>query len=312
MSKLGPWARYAIHMLRGGYSPIPVHFASKKPLVKAWDHLRQAPMSPESIGKLARERPQLGIAVAGGFNGLVIIDFDTDDRDILGEIAKALPRPNVAKKGRRGFVGFYRAAGELPRARKFVTPKKDGRPGKVLVEILTTGKTVLPPSIHPDTKEPYRWLTKATLYTKPVVNLVPITGKHIEALAMVLRPWCPPPMPAKIPAVRPGDIVADERMRRYALGALRNAVANLSAMARDSGRNLSLFMSAGQLGIFVHHKVLAKGEVVSALHAACQQNGLIADDGEMQFMRTFESGFKSRYAHGPLPALRHWGRSDGR
>jgi hypothetical protein len=300
-------------MLQGGYSPIPVHYASKRPLLKAWDHLREKSLSSASIAQIASERPQLGIAVAGGFNGLVPIDFDTDDMDILREVAKAIPRPNVAKKGRRGFVGFYRAADDLPRARKFLMPKgENGKPGKVLIEVLTTGKTVLPPSIHPDTKNPYRWLRgpgMATLYSRPIGNLVPITQRHIDALALVLRPWCPAPMPAKLPKVRPGDILADERMRKYALGALRNAVANLAGMARDSGRNLQLFMSAGQLGIFMHSKVLAKGEIVPALLSACQQNGLVAEDGEAQCLRTMESGFESRFAHGPLPALGFWGRS---
>jgi hypothetical protein len=271
-------------------------------------------MSPESIAKLARERPQLGIAVAGGYGGLVPIDFDTDDKAILGEVFRAIPRPNVAKKGRRGFVAFYRATGELPKGRKFLAPKgKDGTPGKVLVEILTTGKTVIPPSIHPDTKEPYRWLRgpgMATLYRRPLINLVDISVKHIEAMAMVLRPWCPFPMPIKRPKAMPGDIATDERMRRYALGALRKEAANLAAMARNSGRNIQIFMVAGRLGIFLHNKVLAKAEIVDALLAACQTNGLIADDGEPQCMRSLESGFGSRFAHGNLPSLeRNWGRS---
>jgi len=110
-------------MLNGGYSPIPLHHASKHPLVRAWQHLCETPMSPASIAKLARERPQLGIAVAGGFNGLVPIDFDTDDPAVFAAVAKVLPRPNVGKKGRRGFVAFYRAEDELPRSRDFMLPR---------------------------------------------------------------------------------------------------------------------------------------------------------------------------------------------
>jgi hypothetical protein len=296
-------------MLRGGYSPIPLHFASKHPLVKKWQHLRDTSMSAESIAKLARERPQLGIAVAGGFNSLVPIDIDTDDPAVLAAYASAMPRPNVAKKGKRGLVCFYRAVGELPRGRDFMLPRSaDGRPGKPLISILTTRKTVLPPSIHPDTQQPYRWLTRGTLYTKPVANLVPVTLDHIAALEVALRPWCP--MAAKMhrPEAHPGEVVADRRMRAYALRALQNEAARLGEMGPDSGRNLRLFGAGCTLGKFVRHKVLALAEVESALLAACEANGLVRDDGETQCRQTLTNGIKKARGDG-LPALRYWGRS---
>jgi hypothetical protein len=260
------------------------------------------------IDEFSRRYATLNIEVLGGFNGLVPIDFDTDDAAILGACAKALPRPNVAKMGRRGFVAFYRAAGELPRARKWLTPKRGGKPGKVLVEILTSTKTVLPPSMHPDTREPYRWLTKGTLYSKPVGNLVPITAEHIAALEVVLRPWCPLPPAPKYRPIQPGEIVADARMRAYALATLRNEAKRLAGMSADSGRILRLFGSGCVLGKFVHHKVLAFAEVEAALLAACRANGVLREDGERQCRDSLASGIKKASGDG-LPALQYWGRS---
>ncbi len=325
MSKLSPWHRYAAHMLQGGYSPIPLWPRSKMPVaakrsdkraeplvwrgkVNGWDRLRETPLSPDDIASLSARYAQLGIAVAGGFNGLVFIDFDTDDPAILAACSGAVPRPNVAKKGRRGFVGFFRAAGELPRARKFVTPKGTDGKSKVLVEILTTGKTVLPPSIHPDTGEPYRWLTKGTLYTKPVTNLVPITAAHVDALAEALRPWCPPPQPRRPAIVHPNEIVADKRMRAYALGSLRNEAKRLAGMSRDSGRNMRLFSAGCVLGKYVHHKVLALAEVEVAMLDACKVCGLIRDDGEKQCRDSLMQGIR-KASNDHLPALGFWGRS---
>jgi len=311
--KGGPWARYAEHMLKGFYSPIPMHHASKKPLTRAWQVACTTAMSAASIEKLARERPQLGIAVAGGYGGLVPIDIDTDDAEVLAAYARAMPRPNVAKKGRRGLVCFYRAAdGEpLPRSRDFMTPCLDrhGRKSKKpLISILTARKTVLPPSIHPKTGEQYRWLTKGTLYSKPVSNLVPISARHLEDLAVALRPWCPPPKPVRPAIVTPSDIVADKRMRAYALSTLRNEAKRLADMPRDSGRNKRLFDTGCVLGKYVHHKVLAFAEVEAALIDACRSNGLVAEDGETQCRQTLTSGLK-KASGDALPALGYWGGS---
>jgi hypothetical protein len=277
-------------------------------LVNGWNRLRETRLSLDDIAGFCQRYTKLNIGVLGGCGGLVPIDFDTDDAGVLAACDRALPRPNVAKVGRRGFVGFYRAAGELPRARKFVTRKRDGKPGKVLVEILTSTKTVLPPSIHPDTREPYRWLTRGTLYSKPVTNLAPITAEHIEALAAALRPWCPPPPSRKYREIHPGEIVADDRIRAYALGALRGTTHRLAAAGRG-GRRMALFDGACQLGVFVNHKVLTSGEVVPALLDACKRNGLLADDGEHACIASIKSGFSSRIAHSGLPALQYWGRS---
>jgi hypothetical protein len=267
-------------------------------------------MLPASIAKLARERPQLGLAVAGGFGGLVPIDFDTDDPAVYRAIAAVLPRPNVGKKGRRGFVGFWRTADgeDLPKSRDFMTPGLDrhGKPSKKpLVSILTKRKTVLPPSIHPDTGEPYRWLTRATLYTRPVLNLVPITAANIDALAVALRPWCPLPQPMRPSILQPNELVGDKRMRSYALSALRNEAKRLAGMSEESGRNTRLFSAGCVLGKFVHHKVLVLGEVEDAMLRACRDNKL--PGGDQQCLATLAQGIK-RAVNDALPALGYWGR----
>jgi len=190
MRKMGPFARCAVHLLDGGYSPIPVRFASKRPLLKSWDHLRSKPLSRETITELSAKYPALNLAVAGGYGGLVPIDIDTDDADIIAAATSALPEPNVAKRGQRGFVAFYRGTPGRIWGRKFKMP--GAGKGKVIVEILTTGKTIIPPSIHADTGKPYLWTTKATLLNTRVTELVRITPSHITALARALRPWVPP------------------------------------------------------------------------------------------------------------------------
>lgn len=309
MSK-GPWEHYAPHMLKGGYSPIPVLPTSKRPAIKRWPDLRDKPMSLGSMKRLAARQPDLGIAVAGGHQGLVPIDFDTEDEDILAAAFSVLPEATVRKKGKRGFVGFYRWDDKgPPPGTKFEAEARDGRPGGMLVEILGTGKTVIPPSVHPGTKAPYEWLTSATLYTRPVGNLVPITARHIKALDKALRPWLPPPRPVAMPKVRistPG-IVTPQQLR-YAHKALREEAYLLAGMAPNSGRNRQLFKASCKIGKYVHAGWLHMAEVVADLVAACKANGLWREDGARSVQATIASGVR-RAANDGLPAL---GRSDGR
>lgn len=78
MSAIGPFARWAAHMLRGGYSPVPLRPDTGLPAVKRWNDLRLKPMDRGRIDWFARRLPDLGLAVAGGLGGLVPIDVDTE------------------------------------------------------------------------------------------------------------------------------------------------------------------------------------------------------------------------------------------
>lgn len=86
----------------------------------------------------------------GPASGVIAIDIDTED----SEVARLTPPSPVAKAGRRGETRFFKFNPEIKSG-------KVGIEGVCWIDILSTGRqTILPPSIHPETKEPYRWLTK--------------------------------------------------------------------------------------------------------------------------------------------------------
>src|SRR5690349_10484172 len=97
---LGPFARWAAHLLQGGYSPIPLKPGSKLPLLKGWDRLRTTALTPDEIDWYARRYPDLGIAVAGGYNGLVPVDIDAETDVVIDAICRVLPPFMVAKTGK--------------------------------------------------------------------------------------------------------------------------------------------------------------------------------------------------------------------
>jgi Bifunctional DNA primase/polymerase, N-terminal len=151
---------YAPLLLRNGYSPAPIESGGKRPLaaIGDWNRLRATPLTEGEISAIAAAYPNAGLGVLGGYNGLVPIDIDTEDPDIQAVIYAVLPEYLVAKRGRRGATVFYRDRSGLIKPRKFKNAD-----GSMILEVLTTGQVVLPPTIHPETHKPYCWLTEHTL-----------------------------------------------------------------------------------------------------------------------------------------------------
>lgn len=134
-----------------GYSIIPIKQGEKRPTREGWSrYCRELPSEKEieSWERLRDTGINIGVCL-GPASGIVALDIDTDDAEIL----KHLPLSPVRKTGRDGReTRFFRFRDEIKNQK--LHP----------VEILSTGsQTVLPPSIHPGTRKPYRWLTPDTL-----------------------------------------------------------------------------------------------------------------------------------------------------
>jgi hypothetical protein len=123
-----------------------------------------------------------GIGVACG-RGLICIDIDLEDA--VEPLLAILPPSPVQKKGRKGISLFYRGNTDKIRSKNFRTPERVG-----LVDLLAEGKqTVLPPSVHPDTNEPYFWWTDATLGDTPLSDLPELPDDIAERIGEVLKPF---------------------------------------------------------------------------------------------------------------------------
>ena len=80
------------------------------------------------------------------------------------KVAQALLQdPVCARIGAKGIVIFARLRGD-GKYRQFVVKGRDGDPDKKLGELLCDKRfCVIPPTIHPDTDQPYRWIGKSLL-----------------------------------------------------------------------------------------------------------------------------------------------------
>ena len=86
-----PFREIALPLLAAGYSPVPIVPGTKRPALAGWQRLCHTPLSPDEIEHFARSPIAYGVGAVLGFNGLVAIDIDTDNAEIVAAIRKVLP-----------------------------------------------------------------------------------------------------------------------------------------------------------------------------------------------------------------------------
>ena len=296
-----PFADFAEPLIAADYSPLPILPGTKRPALGEWQRLCNAQLSPDEIERFVRSPLAYGVGVALGFNGLIAIDIDTDDAAIVAAIRSAMPASIVAKRGRKGQTDFHRDPTEIIRARKVRGP------AGMLVEILGPGnQTVIPPTSHPATGQPYRWTTERWLDNTRVTDLPVIPPDIADRMAVVLRPWLEkPPRPALVRSpARASDLSVQDREqhRRYAAAILARELTALGSMAPNSGRNDAAFRLVCRAGRWAHHSIIPHDQLVADVFGACERNGLVRDDGCKAVLATIDSGL-AKSAGDTLPEL---------
>ena len=283
----------------------------KRPVETNWSRWCSQPQAPGYRHRWAKSSIAYDVGVALGFNGLLAIDVDTDAAMHIRAIISALPPIRAAKRGRRGFTAFFRdPTGKVPTARFKI------------VEILARGtQTVLPPSVHPDTGQPYIWLDPealsvfefVTLDRAPRLDRLPTLGPaDAERLRSITDRILGRTEHNRRPQRSPVAPLLDEheRQRRYAEAILMRESAALGAMARNSGRNRAAFDLVCRVGRWVHAGIISADILFTSVREACWENGLISEDGISAVLATIASGLR-RSANDALPDLHGGGHVDG-
>lgn len=144
-----------------GYSPIPLD--GKRPLVTDWPSYsaRNSRPSDATLASWIRDYGDRNIGlVLGGLiddgHRLAVIDID-DDR-FVGLLSAVLGDDLVIKRGKKGASAFVRASEELQTSR-LLSPNL----GHVADFLSKKSQTVVPPSVHPETGQPYVWQGRSLL-----------------------------------------------------------------------------------------------------------------------------------------------------
>jgi len=170
-----------------GYHPMPVMPGKKEPgqwrngqwyNMSAWSQWCDK-QPPEFLHEKWEDWPDAGICIAHG--EVVGLDVDTDRQDVSEAAIRAVGPSPVRRVGRKGWMGYYRpggaAEGHAARLRwydpKIFTVNADGKKSyPPQVELLLHGtQSVIPPTIHPDTGRPYRWVTDESLEDMAAADL---------------------------------------------------------------------------------------------------------------------------------------------
>lgn len=227
-----------------------------------------ATLDPERVAEMLRLHRRGLLAVrTGSSSGFVVIDVDPPGISTMKMLVGdgVLPRTLAAVTGRGGYHFLYAHPGG-----KIMSGAGKGGPG---IDVKADGGYVVaPPSVHPGTGQPYRWLAS------PGDDLTPLPAFWVERLREN-------PRPAR--SVHPVPIPAHGR-GGYALAALRGEIEDVLA-AWEGTRNVTLHLAAWNLGQLVAGGVLEAERTEALLCRAGERIGLPT----AEVHRTVASGFRA-------------------
>jgi hypothetical protein len=228
-----------------------------------------ATTNPAAIRRLWGARDyNIGIRCGAG-SGLLVLDDDG------GEIDGLPPTPTVETS--RGVQYYFQHVPGIRCSAGKLGPHLDIRSDG--------GYVIAPPSVHPSGKV-YRWLVTGDPIAAPdwLIERLRAAARPSNSERAIAAAGLPPS------GGRPGG---GSGYGRKALASEAEALGK----AGKGGRNAALNRAAFCLFQLVAGGELAEGEVVAALVAACERNGLVAEDGLRQVHRTIRSGATAGLQH---------------
>lgn len=143
------WREVMSAYYNANISSIPLN-KKRQPLVNGWSRWNE-----ELPDECLYNETQAGIGVLPGpASGIMFVDIDTDDKELILKLKEILPTSPVQRFGSKG-VGIAYAYNEKLKSRKFRNIK---------VELfIDSGYLVLPPSYHEKTGGHYKWLGPSLL-----------------------------------------------------------------------------------------------------------------------------------------------------
>ena len=235
----------------------------------------------DQLARWTREYPRCGWRAVMEGSGIWALDVDVpgarhkhDGVTALQKLIAVhgpLPQRPTTRSGGGGLALFFRHKGEP-------LVGKGGHPALGIDPRRGRQSVTVPPSLHPDTGRPYRWLVAPWELASP------------PAPSWLLRLLAPPPEPPlQMQPPRLADAVRDRQ--RYALAALRHA-AHRAATAPQGQRNDTLNTETFSLTRFLAEGTLDATEVATAMAYAGRQAGLLPPEIKATLASALAAGLR--------------------
>ncbi|MGK5442668.1 bifunctional DNA primase/polymerase [Micromonospora sp. URMC 105] len=233
-----------------------------------------ATTDPARVAAIVAAVPRGQLALrTGAASGVIVVDVDPahGGADTLARLIAASFTPPTARvlTGSGGLHLYYRHPGGR-------VPCSQGRPGQGLgpgVDVKADGGyVVLPPSVHPRTGRPYRWVPGQAVKEMPPALLTACT-----------RPQAPPPMVAAPGSTRlsgAGGISHPDRL----LAALLDRVAT----SAEGTRRTTLYGAARGVARMVAARAIDRADAIAALTDAGRQ----AEQTDRDIRAAIRGGFR--------------------
>lgn len=141
----------ATNALELGWSPIPVHRKSKRPMGEGWQNLRYS--SVDELEDAFTSGSNIGLLCGAPSGGLLDVDLDCFEARMLADAFLPYTGMVHGRESSPASHRWYVVDAELS-TRKYQEPGTN----QMLVELRSTGaQTVIPPSTHDDTGERIQW-----------------------------------------------------------------------------------------------------------------------------------------------------------
>jgi hypothetical protein len=170
------YQQHAVRYVAGGYQPRTIEPGTKACKIEGWNADVATIAVP--IGK----NYGLGLRTGTRFpDGSHLAVVDVDRNEFIAAAQAAVPTP-CGRVGQKGIALFARTAEKIA-----TFPLKTGAGDKIGDFLATGSQVVIPPTIHPDTNQPYRWTNKPPLELTwqdlPVIDpefvKVALTSRHV-------------------------------------------------------------------------------------------------------------------------------------
>jgi len=156
-----------------GMPVIPLHVREKRPIPLDWSRYHNHAVEPEQQAEWQQSYATGNIGlVLGQQSGVVMIDIDTEDLNLIKMLEQILPHSPWKRIGAKGMVLAYRWCG----VRTFRI--KDSKGDTICEHLSDRTQVVIPPSIHPTTQKPY----VANCELVDVLDRLPILPEDIEQI----------------------------------------------------------------------------------------------------------------------------------